>query len=91
MGLEFWRNLAVVWLSLLCLVTLIIPVVVLYFAVRGMGYLNAATPKLLQKGQGYTQMAKVQSDQISEKVARPIVQAQTKASRIEATIRSLFS
>ncbi|MEZ4656651.1 MAG: hypothetical protein R2911_03695 [Caldilineaceae bacterium] len=91
MGLEFWRDLAVVWLSLLCLVTLIVPVVALYFAVRGMGYVNEAVPKLLHKAQGYTQMAKTQTNQMSDKVAQPIVQARAKASRIEATIRSLFS
>jgi hypothetical protein len=91
MGLEFWRDLAVVWLSVLCLTTLIIPIVVLYFAVRGMGYVNDATPHLLHKAQGYTQMAKTQANQMSEKVAQPIVQAQTKASRAGVTIRSLFS
>ena len=91
MGLEFWTNLAVIWLSLLCFVTLIVPAVGLYFAVRGMGYVNDATPRLLRKAQGYTQLAKTQTTQMSEKVAQPVVQVQAKASRMGATIRSLIS
>lgn len=90
MGVEFWRDLAVVWLSLLCLVMLILPVVVLYFAVRGMGAVNAAAPRFLHKAQSYTQMAKVQTNQMSEKVAQPIVRAQSRASKMSTTIRSLF-
>ena len=36
MELAFWRNIAIVWLSLFCFVGLIIPLVIGYFAVRGL-------------------------------------------------------
>lgn len=75
MSLELWRDLAVIWLSLLCFIGSMIPLAIFYFAVRGMHAVNSRTRPLLYKAQSYSRMAREQTDAASERIARPVARA----------------
>ena len=81
MALEFWRDLAVIWLSLLCFIGAMIPLAIFYFAVRGMHAVTNHARPLLHKAQSYSRLAREQTDAMSARVARPVAQASGQAAR----------
>lgn len=81
MELGFWRDVAIVWLALLCFIGMVIPLVAGIFAVKGMHFLVERTPRLMIKAQGYSQIMRRQTDSASRKVAAPVIAAQRQAAR----------
>lgn len=89
MEIEFWRNLAIIWLSLFCIVGLIVPIVGLYFAVRGMSAATTAMPRLLGNAQSTTRSIRSRTDRLSNSVAQPVLSAQQKVIQAGETVRAL--
>ena len=54
MTLTDWTNLSIVWLSFLAFILGIVPLVLLFFAVRGMMAVNRSLPRYLKLGQYYS-------------------------------------
>jgi hypothetical protein len=88
--MAFWRDVSIVWLSLFCFLGLAIPLVILYFLVRGMNRALGKVESLLRKVQGYSQRVRQQSETISAKVAEPVVRVQTRVTRIQATLKRIL-
>jgi hypothetical protein len=89
-SLETWRDISIVYLSLNCFVILIIPMVIFYFAVRGMTIVNGKVPGYLGKAQAFTRQAREQTQAFSDRVAGPVIDAQTELTRTETIIRELL-
>lgn len=90
MELALWRDLSVIWLSLFCFVGLAIPLVGLYFAVRGMNALHDMTYRLMRRTQRLSRQVPVQTDRAAAKVIDPLIRMQAQATRIETFVQSLF-
>jgi hypothetical protein len=88
-SLAFWRDVSLVWLSLFCFIGLVIPLVALYFAVRGIHLAHRQLALLLQRTQGYSRTMRQQSDRLSQQVAAPVIRAQGQAARWRALVRRL--
>ncbi len=73
MTLDTWRDLAVILLVMQAFVLVLIPGVVLFFAIRGMSWvrrkLRAGAPVV----QGYFRKAAAISEQVSHRAAAPII------------------
>jgi hypothetical protein len=90
MTLDFWRDVSVVWLSLLCLIGLVIPLAVLYFAVRGLNRAHYATIALLRRGQRYSHSARLQSEELSERISGPLIHLNRQATRLRTALQQLL-
>ncbi len=91
MALHFWRNLSIIWLSPLCFIGLAIPLVALYFMVRGMNWVHGKTSLLLQRAQGYSQLARQQTERIADQLGDRVVRVQGRVTRIETFLSRLRS
>ena len=89
MDVAFWRDLAVIWLSLFCLIGLIVPVVALYFLVRGVNSVHGGTQRLVQKGQILSTQVRGQVFTVTRRVDEEAIRAQSQMKRAETIIRKL--
>jgi hypothetical protein len=84
-----WTNLSIVWLSFLAFIIGIVPLVLLYFAVRGMMKVNRSLPRYLKLGQYYSGIARDQTRKYSTKLAEPVTRAHGEASRVQTIVNAL--
>lgn len=91
MDVAFWRDLAVIWLSLFCLIGLVIPVVALYFIVRGVNTVHGGTRSLLFKGQTLSKQARGQVLKATTRVDEEAIRVQSQLKRTETVIRKLVT
>lgn len=89
MDFSFERDLALIWLSLFCVVGLLVPIIGLYFAVRGMNSAQKKSLELLKAGQLKAHQAKEQSERLSERTAQPFLRAQSQVARTKSTLKRL--
>ena len=89
MDLAAWRDLSLVWLSLLAFIIGIVPLVLLYFVVRGMLFVNRRVPRYLKLGQYYSGIVRDQTRKYSLLVAEPVTKAHGQAARVDAILRHL--
>jgi len=68
---------------------LFVPIVVLYLVVRGMNSVTDKFPQLMNSAHEKTSAMRGQADQLSNRVADPIVSAQNRMTKVERTLRSL--
>ena len=90
MNLDFWTNLSIVWLSLWVFLMGLVPLVILYFLVRGMMIVNRTLPRYLKLGQYYTGIVRDQTQKVGQKVVEPIVRAYGETARADAVVRGLL-
>jgi hypothetical protein len=90
MSIPFWRDISVIWLSLFCFVALVIPIVILYFAVRGMNILQAKVQPLFQKAQSISRAVRIRADSISEKIAEPVIQTHSRYTKTRTWLQKLW-
>jgi len=89
MDLAAWRDLSLIWLSFLSFILGIVPLVLLYFAVRGMLAVNRKVPRYLKLGQYYSGIVRDQTRKYSLLAAEPVTKAHGQAARVETIIRRL--
>jgi hypothetical protein len=89
--LAFWRDLSVVWLSLFCFVGMALPLVILYYAVRGMNALHGKTYQLLRRTQIISHRVPQQAERLAGQVSEPVIQLQKRVKRAETFIQSLIN
>ncbi len=89
--MAFWRDLSVVWLSLFCFVGMAIPLVILYFAVRGMNALHDKSYHLLRRLQTVSSKVPRQAERIATQVSEPVVQVQKRVKRVESFLHALLN
>lgn len=90
MELALWRDIALVWLALLCFIGLIIPLAVSIFVVKGMHAAVDRTPGLLRQVQGHTRALRTQVDAASYRVAEPVIQVKKRSSRWATTVNRVL-
>lgn len=89
MGLEFWANISVVWLALLCFIGLLIPLAAAYFAIRGMNFALDKSRGGLGAAQGYSRTMRERVDSLSQKIAKPVIKAESEVAKAEEVLRTL--
>ena len=88
--LVFWRDVSVIWLSLFCFVGLLPPLVLGYFAVRGMRWVLRKSDWLFDKAQGYTRQGRTIVDEASQRAVAPVIAAQKQGTKVETVLRRLW-
>lgn len=87
--MAFWRDLSVIWLSLFCFVGMAIPLVILYFAIRGMNALHLKSYNLLRRVQAVSSKVPKQTEKLATQVSEPVIQLQKRAKRVASFLHSL--
>lgn len=90
MSLSFWRDVSIVWLSLLCFIGLIIPLATLFFAVKGLDIAHRKSLSFLRKSQGYSRAMRQPSERLSERVAAPVIHSHSGFVRIRTAWQRLW-
>jgi hypothetical protein len=90
-NLALWRDISIVWLSLFCFIGLAIPLVALYFMVRGINRVPAKFLSLLRRAQGYSRTMQRQSELMSYKISDPIIQVKKRATRLRTALRKAWT
>jgi hypothetical protein len=88
-GLAFWTDVSIIWLSFLSFILGIVPLVLLYFAIRGMMIVNRRLPRYFKLGQYYSGMVRDLTYRYSAKVTGPLVSAYGEANRVQTVARNL--
>ncbi len=88
--LVFWRDVSVIWLSLFCFVGLAPPLVIGYFAVRGMRWVLRKSDWLFDKAQGYTHQGRTIVDDASQRAVAPVIAVQKQGTKVETALRRLW-
>lgn len=89
MNISLWRDLAVVFLALQCFIIMLIPLVIIYFGVRGMAFVNDRTPGLFLRVQKLTKQVRSGADRVSDQVAAPVARVQAEITRVETVMQRL--
>jgi hypothetical protein len=89
-SLALWRDIALVWLALLCFIGLIVPLAVAVFAVKGMHAAVDHTPRLLHKAQGYSRALRTHTDATSQRVSEPVIQFRSRSTQVSTFLDRLL-
>jgi hypothetical protein len=89
MTLSTLADLSLIWLAFLSFILGFVPLVLLYFAVRGMMVVNRKVPRYLKLGQYYSGIVRDQTRKYSAQVAEPLTRAHGEASRVQAILHNL--
>jgi hypothetical protein len=90
MTLDFWRNVAVIWLCFQGFFLLIVPLAIAYFLVRGINWVVRKTPPLFHTLQGYSGRMRNMTEALANKAAEPVIRAHAKSRETEAVFDTLF-
>lgn len=90
MSLDFWRNVAVIWLCFQGFFLLIVPLALGYLLVRGMGWVLRKTDTLFHTLQGYSRTVRNKTEAVADKVTQPVIQSHGRASGAAAVVSTLF-
>jgi hypothetical protein len=89
LSLSLWRDISLVWLSLLCLIGLALPLALAYLAVRGMDLALNKAAIGLQKAQELSRQMRIQTEMLSERAATPVIYVHRRAARWQQIARAL--
>ena len=89
MDFSFGRDLALIWLSLFCLIGLLVPIVALFFAVRYMNIGHQKIVQVIQQSQGYLHTVRQKTEQVSQSAVRPVVSARANLTKASITMQSI--
>lgn len=89
LSLGMWRDISLIWLSLLCFIGLVLPLALAYLAVRGMDAALRHASTGLHKAQSLSAQARVKTASMSHKVAAPVIAVNRHVSRWQRVARAL--
>ena len=90
LNLTIWTNLSIIWLCFLAFILGLVPLAILFFAVRGMMVVNRTVPRYLKLGQYYSGIVRDQTRKYSAVAAEPVTRAHGQASRVQAILYNLW-
>ena len=90
-GLATLRDISLLWLILLGLISILPATVVFYFLIRGMIRLRRLALEYLPIAQEKTRFVAAKTEEISQVVVSPIIGVQTKAAQVNGITKAAFS
>jgi len=79
MSLELSRDIAIIWLALLCFVALLPPILILYLMVQGMGEFSRKMPRLLERVRSQNHALREGANRLNSQVSDPLERWQEQA------------
>ena len=88
--MEVWRDISLMWLILLTFVAVLPFGVIFYLAVRGMRRLRQVLKKYFPLAQDKVSQVADKTEEISDKVARPVVELYAKTAQVNTMARTIL-
>jgi hypothetical protein len=89
--LTHWRDLAVILLVLEAFILALVPGAILFFTIRGVGWLRKQLLAAAPVAQGYARKAAQMTTRVSDQVVQPIVSAHATSARLARLPSALMS
>jgi hypothetical protein len=90
MGLAVWRDVSLLWLTLLTLIAALPFAVLFYFAIRGMVKLRQVTKKYLPLVQEKAELVADTTEGASQKAIAPVIQMRAKGAQVQGIRKAIF-
>ena len=90
MGLAVFRDISLLWLIFLALVSVLPFAVLFFYAIKGMQRLRQLAKIYLPIAQEKTRFLADKTEQISQQVAAPIITIESKAAQVSGTTKEIF-
>jgi hypothetical protein len=91
MDLATLRDISLLWLIFLGLVSVLPFAVIFYFLIRGMIRLRQLAVQYLPIAQEKTRLLAFKTEEVSHKVAAPLISMEAKAAQVHGVTRAAFS
>lgn len=91
MDISLGRDIALIWLSLLCFIALIIPLALFFVLVRYMNSAHKFTLNTLHKVHDQATVMRNKTEQVAERAVQPVIRVQKGVSRTKSTLQSIAS
>ena len=89
MELAVWRDIAIVFLAIESVVLVMIVLVAVYFAVRGLNATQTRLPDYLYKAQEISHMVRSRTEDASNRVGEPLLRGRRQTTRAGAILQAL--
>jgi hypothetical protein len=91
MDLGVWRDVSLLWLIFLGLISILPFAVLFFYAIKGMIRLRQLAKEYLPIAQEKTRLIAGKSEEISQKIGDPIISVQTKAAQASGITKAVFA
>lgn len=91
MGLATLADISLLWLIFLSLITVLPFAVLFYFMIRGMIRLRQLAVQYLPIAQEKTRLLALKTEEISNKIASPLISVEAKAAQVDGITKAAFS
>ena len=88
--MEVWRDISLMWLILLTFIAVLPFGVIFYLAVRGMRRLRQVLVEFFPLAQEWVGQVAIKTKEISDKVARPVVDLYARAAQLNTMARTIL-
>jgi hypothetical protein len=91
MDLAAWRDVSLLWLIFLTLVSVLPFAVLFFYAIKGVHRLRQLAKQYLPIAQEKASMVADRTEEISQKVASPIIAIQSKSAQANGITKAIFT
>ena len=91
MDLAVWRDISLLWLIFLTLIALLPFAIGFFYAIKGMRRLRQKAMEYLPIAQKTARMVADKSEEISQRVAEPIIGSYTRAAQANGLLKAVLS
>ena len=91
MDLAVWRDISLLWLIFLTLIAILPFGVVFFFAIQGMRRLRQLAKQYLPLVQEKARQVAEVIEQVSQKIADPVIGAKVKAAQVDGVTKAILS
>ena len=90
MDLSIGRDIALIWLSIFCMIGLLVPIAALYFAIRGMNIAQTKSVELLRQGQTQVKGIHQSTERMSHQAIQPVLRAKSKVAQATSAVKRII-
>ncbi len=90
MSLAVWRDVSLIWLSLLTLLAVVPIATLFFFAIKGMAALRRHTQRILPIVQEKTRQVADKTEETSHRVARPFISIDARAAQVSGVVQAIL-
>ena len=88
--MEVWRDISLMWLTLLTLVAVLPFAIVFFFAIKGMRRLRQLAKQYLPQAQEQARLVAAKTEEFSQQLTKPMVEVNVRTARLNMTARTIL-
>jgi len=89
-ALATWRDISLIWLIFLTLLTVLPVAVIFFFIIKGLNRLRQLVKIYMPIAQEKARFVAIKTDEIGHKITAPIIGAHVKAAQVDGVTKAIF-